>query len=65
LDPLVHLINNWLDDPNVGFEVKGGPQDVDGFGEAKGEILDVIGVEFFNEVEDYVKDYVQNWHMCP
>jgi hypothetical protein len=25
----------------------------------------VIGVEFFNEVEDYVKDYVQNWHMCP
>jgi hypothetical protein len=25
----------------------------------------VIDVEFFNEVENYVKDCVQNWHMCP
>ncbi len=48
---------------HVGFEVKGRPQDVDGFGEAKEEILDVIDVEFFNEVENYVKDCVQNWHM--
>jgi hypothetical protein len=38
---------------------------VDGFGEVKEEILDVIDVEFFNEVENYVKDCVQNWHMCP
>ncbi len=36
---------------------------MDGFGEAKEEILDVIDVEFFNEVENYVKDCVQNWHM--
>jgi hypothetical protein len=36
---------------------------VDGFGEVKEDILDVIDTKFLDEVEDHVKDYVQNWHM--
>ncbi len=33
LDLLVLLIKNWLDDPIVGFDAKGGPpKDVDDFG---------------------------------
>ncbi len=40
-------------DPIVGFEAKGGFQDVDGFGEDEDD----------NEVEDCVEDHVQNWHV--
>jgi hypothetical protein len=38
---------------------------VDGFGEVKEDILDVIDAKFPDEVEDHVKDCVQNWHMYP
>jgi hypothetical protein len=33
---------------------------VDEFGEAEEEILDLLNVEFPNEVEDHVEDCVQN-----
>jgi hypothetical protein len=63
---LVLLIKNWLDDPTFGFEAMGGPlKDVDEFGEAVEEILNLIDVEFPNEVEGYVEECVQNWDMFP
>ncbi len=44
----------------------GGPlKDVDEFGEAVEEILNLIDVEFPNEVEGYVEECVQNWDMFP
>ncbi len=44
----------------------GGPlKDVDEFGEATEEILNLIDVEFPNEVEGYVEECVQNWDMFP
>ncbi len=63
LDLLVLLIKNWHDDPTIGFEAKSGPQDVDKFGKAKEEILDLLDAKFSNEVEDHVEDCVQNWDM--
>jgi hypothetical protein len=36
-----------------------------GFGKFEENILDVINVEFPNEIEDHVKDCVQSWHMYP
>jgi tetrahydromethanopterin S-methyltransferase subunit A len=65
LDLLVLLIKNWHGDPTIGFEVERGPQDVDKFGKAKEEILDLLDVEFFDEVDDHVEDCVQNWDMYP
>jgi hypothetical protein len=50
----------WFNDPIVGFEVKGGPQNVDEFGEAKEEILDLMDVQFLDEVEDHVEQCLQN-----
>ncbi len=38
---------------------------MDGFGEVKEDILDMINTKFPDEVEDHVKDCVQNWHMYP
>jgi hypothetical protein len=35
----------------LGFEAKSGPQDVDEFGKAKEEILDLLDAEFSDEVE--------------
>ncbi len=44
----------------------GGPlKDVDKFGEAEKEVLDLIHVKFPNEVEGYVEECVQNWDMFP
>ncbi len=60
-DPLVLLIKNWLDDPIVGFEDKWGSKYVDGFRQVEEEILDVMDVECFDEVEDRVKECIQNW----
>jgi hypothetical protein len=54
-----------LNGPIVGFEDKRGFKYVDGFGQAKEEILDVMDVECFDEVEDHVKDYIQNWDIYP
>ncbi len=65
MDLLVLLIKNWHDDPTIGFEAKSGPQDVDKFGKAKEEILDLLDVEFFDEIEGHVEDCVQNWDMYP
>ncbi len=60
-DLLVLLIKNWLDDPIVGFEDKWASKYVDGFGQVEEEILDVMDVECFDEVENHVKDCIQNW----
>ncbi len=38
---------------------------MDKFGKAKEEILDLLDVEFFDEVDDHVEDCVQNWDMYP
>jgi hypothetical protein len=38
---------------------------VDGFGEAKEAILDVMDVEFREEVQDHVEDCLQDWEMYP
>jgi hypothetical protein len=58
VDLLVFLIKNWLDDPSIGFKSKRGPQNVDEFGEAEEEILDLLNLEFLNEVDDHVEDCV-------
>jgi hypothetical protein len=48
LNLLVLLIKNWLDDPIVGFDAKGGPpKDVDEFGEIEEKILDLQDANFF------------------
>jgi hypothetical protein len=65
LDRLVILINNWHDDPTIGCENKNEPPDVNEFGKAKEEILDLLDVKFFDEVEVHVEDCVQNWDMYP
>jgi hypothetical protein len=44
LDLLVLLIKNWSDGPTTNFEDKIGFVDLDGFGEVKEDILDVIKV---------------------
>jgi hypothetical protein len=41
LDLLVLLIKNSPNDSTIGFENKGGLEDVNGFGEAKKDILDL------------------------
>jgi len=47
LDLLVLLIKNWLDDPTVGFDAKGGPpKDVDDFGDTQEKILDLQDANF-------------------
>jgi hypothetical protein len=38
---------------------------VNEFGKAKEEILDLLDVKFFDEVEVHVEDCVQNWDMYP
>ncbi len=40
-------------------------KDVDEFGEVEENILNLIDVEFPNEVEGYVEECVQNWDMFP
>jgi hypothetical protein len=59
LDFLV-LIKNWHDDPTISVKDNGGLKDVDEFGEDKEDILNVMNVEFFYEVENHVHDCVQN-----
>ncbi len=58
MDLLILLIKNWPNDPTIGFEIKRGLQDVDEFGEVEEEILDLLDVKFFYEVEDHVKECV-------
>jgi hypothetical protein len=66
LDFLLLLIKNRPDDPIIKFEAKGGPlKDVDEFGDADEEILDLLNAKFANEVEGYVEECVQNWDMFP
>jgi len=63
---LVLLIKNWPNDPTIGFEAQGEPlKGVDEFGDAEEEILDLLDIENFNEVEGYVEDYVHNWDILP
>jgi hypothetical protein len=63
LDLLVLLINNWHDNPTIGFEAKKGPQDVNEFGEAEEEILNLLDAEFPNEVEGHVEKCVELGHV--
>jgi hypothetical protein len=62
LDLLVLLIKNRLDDPIADVQDK---RYVDEFGEIEGNILDVMDVDFPKEVDDHVKECVQNWDMYP
>ncbi len=59
MDFLVH-IKNWHDDPITSVKDNGGLKDVDEFGEDKEDILNVMNVELFYEVENHVQDCVQN-----
>ncbi len=65
LDLFIFLIKNWPNDPASGIEDKQGPNNVHGFDEVEEEILDIINTKFYDQVEDHVKDYVQNWNMYP
>ncbi len=56
------LIKNRLDDPIADVQDK---RYVDEFGEIEGNILDVMDVDFPKEVDDHVKECVQNWDMYP
>jgi hypothetical protein len=38
---------------------------VNGFDEVEEDILYIINTKFYDEVEDHVKHYVQNWNMYP
>ncbi len=38
---------------------------MDEFGEEKEDILNVTNAEFFYEVENHVKDCMQNWDLYP
>jgi hypothetical protein len=38
---------------------------VNGFDEVEEDIRNIINTKFYDEVEDHVKDYVQNWNMYP
>jgi hypothetical protein len=59
LDLLVLLIKNWPNNPIVGFKAKERPwKNVDEFGEAEENILDLLDAKFSNEVKDYVKECV-------
>ncbi len=62
LDLLVLLIKNWLNDPIADVQDK---RYVDEFGEIEGNILDVMDVEFMEEVDGHVEECVQNWDMYP
>jgi hypothetical protein len=66
LNFLLLLIKNRFDDPTIRYEAKGRPlKDVDEFGDADEKILNLLDVEFGNEVEGYVEECVQNWDMFP
>ncbi len=58
MDLLGFIIKNWPHDPTIGFEAKRGAQNVDEFGEAKEEILNLLDAKFLDEVEDHVEDCV-------
>ncbi len=46
----------------LNLEDKGGPKDVDGFGEAeKKNLMLYMQVEFIDKLEDHVNDCVRNW----
>jgi hypothetical protein len=38
---------------------------VNGFDEVEEDIRNIISTKFYDEVEDHVKDHVQNWNMYP
>jgi hypothetical protein len=56
------LIKNWLNDLIANAHDK---RYMDEFGEIEGNILDVMHVEFLEEVDDHVEECVQNWDMYP
>ncbi len=65
LDLLVFFIKNYHDDPTIGIDDKRWNVGVDGFGEVEEAILDVMDVEFLEEVQDHLEDCLQDWEMYP
>jgi hypothetical protein len=65
LDLLVFYIKDYHDDPTIGVDDKQQHVGVDGFGEVEEAILDVMDVEFIEEVQDQVEDCLQDWEMYP
>jgi hypothetical protein len=65
LDLLIHLIKNWPNNLRVNVE-DNRPQGVDGFGEVEENLLNVLDMDFPNEVGGHVEeDDVQNWELYP
>jgi hypothetical protein len=65
LDLLILLIKNWPNNPCANVEGDR-LQGVDGFGEVEENLLDVLDIDFPNEVGGYVEeDNVQNWELYP
>jgi hypothetical protein len=46
--------------PLLDLRLREGPQNVNEFGEVEEEILDLMDVQFFDEVGDHVEQCVQN-----
>jgi hypothetical protein len=65
LDLLVFFIKDYHDDPTIGVDDKWQYVGVDGFVEVEEAILDVMDVEFLEEVQDHVEDCLQDWEMYP
>jgi hypothetical protein len=62
---LILLIKNWPNNPCVSVE-DDRLQGVDGFGEVEENLLDVLDIDFPNEVGGCVEeDDVQNWELYP
>jgi hypothetical protein len=65
LDLLILLIKNWPNNPCANVE-DDRLQGVDGFGEVEENLLDVLDMDFPNEVGGHVEeDDVQNWELYP
>jgi hypothetical protein len=65
LDFPISPIKNWFNIPLLLLRLRKDLKMWMGFGKFEENILDVINVEFPNEIEDHVKDCVQSWHMYP
>jgi len=56
----VFFIKNYHDDPTIDVDDKRRNVGVDGFGEVEEGILDVMDVEFLEEVQDHLEDCLQD-----
>jgi len=60
LDFLVLLIKNWPHDPTTGFDDKTSLANLDVFGEVEEDMLNVIDYKFRDEVDDHLKECIQD-----